>query len=196
MYLRIRTHTKDNFVQTFMKNKLFIFIPVILIVVGIPITAILLSKERANNIKSSETQEIEDPEGTIYVEAGEGILTAGGSFSYIAESARGLEAYLAEKGASAIYSVTSSKSGTYILMVKVSDDGLYEDGTRDATVVINGSKTLLYKHVSEDTKGWKWYTVGVTPILQGANSFVFTKNEDTAGAFVMDEFKLLPTDVL
>lgn len=173
-------------------KKYFIYIPVILVVIAIPIALVIYNKERAKNQANSQEIQINDPAGTIYVEAGEGTLTGGGAFSYIQESARGLEAYLAEKGASATYIVNSDKAGDYTLWVKLSDDGVHSSNTRDATVVVNGSKTLLYQHFSEDTKGWKWYEVGYAGLNEGENSVVFTKNEDTSGAYVMDEFKFVP----
>lgn len=175
-------------------KKYFVYIPILLIVIALPIAIILLNKEKAKDTNTNNTQQEKenDPQGTIYVEAGEGTLTQGGTFSYIAESARGLEAYLGDKGASAVYEFNSLKSGEYTLWVKLTDDGLYTPGTRDATVVVNNSKTLLYQHFPEDTKGWKWYEIGSTPLNEGTNTIVFTKNEDTAGAYVMDEFKFTP----
>lgn len=180
------------------RKKYFIFIPILLIVIAVPVTVLLLNKNKANTENHNNTQQEEeddranDPEGTIYIEAGEGTLSASDSFSYIKESARGLEAYLAGKGSSAIYDITSQENGEYTLYVKLTDDGLYTPGTRDVTIVINNFKTLAYQHVPEDTKGWKWYEIGQTPLNKGSNTVVFTKNEDTAGAFVMDEFKLVP----
>ncbi len=173
-------------------KKYFIYIPILLVVVAIPITIILLNKNKTTDVNDVQQEQNNDPEGTIYVEAGEGTLAVGGTFSYIDESARGLEAYLGDKGASAVYEFTSTKLGDYTLWVKLTDDGLYEPGTRDVTIVINNSKTLAFNHIPEDTKGWKWYEIGVTPLNEGSNTIVFTKNESTAGAYVMDEFKLIP----
>lgn len=185
-----------KFLKMYMK-KYFIFIPILLIIIAIPVTLILINKNKGEKENTESTQQEQeeknnDPEGTIYVEAGAGTLSTSDSFSYIKESARGLEAYLAGKGASAIYDVVSEESGKYTLYVKLTDDGLYTPGTRDVTIIINNFKTLAYKHTPEDTKGWKWYEIGETPINRGSNTIVFTKNEDTAGAYVMDEFKLIP----
>ncbi len=91
-----------------------------------------------------------------------------------------------------MYVVSIPLEGEYTLGVKLSDDGVHPNNTRDATVVINNSKTLVYKHFSEDTKGWKWYNIGTTNLVAGENTFVFTKNESTGGAYVMDEFRLVP----
>ena len=181
-------------------KKYFIYIPILLIIIAVPITIILLNKDKVkegNTDNTSQEQEEEranDPEGTIYVEAGEGTLSASDSFSYIKESARGLEAYLSGKGASAIYEVISPTTGEYTFYVKLTDDGLYTPSTRDVTIVVNNFKTLAYKHIPEDTKGWKWYEIGITPLNKGSNTIVFTKNEDTAGAYVMDEFKFIPLE--
>ncbi|HOU76382.1 MAG TPA: hypothetical protein PK957_04710 [Candidatus Dojkabacteria bacterium] len=149
--------------------KKFLFIPVLLIVIGIPIILILLNKDKANkNENNGDQQNIEsninenggfeskDPDGTIYVEAGEGTLFAPQySRSYIEESARGLEAYLAEKGASAVYDVAVDVEGKYVLWVKLSDDALHDNYERNVAIVINNNQTLQYNNIAEDTKGWK-----------------------------------------
>lgn len=171
------------------KYKAF-FIPVLLIVIVIVIGVLVVNNINNSNVNSNDNSN--DPLGTIYVEAGDGILSNEGSYSYIGESARGLEAYLGDKGASVLYNVQIEKAQDYTLMIKLTDDGLYTPGTRNATIVVNGNRTLGYVHFPEDTKGWKWYEIGTVTLVQGENTFVFTKNEDTAGAFVMDEFKLVP----
>lgn len=131
-------------------------------------------------------------EGTIVVEAGDGVLFEGEwSFgSYIGESARGLEAYLASGGDSATYEFNSNKEGLYKLSLKLSDDAEHSDDSRSAEVKINDTQILQYVHDSEDTQGWKWYTIGTVNLNEGMNKIVFTKNETTTAAFVMDEFRL------
>lgn len=174
-------------------KKLFVYLPVLLIVVGISVAVILLNKNKSSD-KGSEVNtqnEVEKKEGTITVEAGQGTLVNGGTFSYIDESARGLEAYLGDKGASAVYEFTGV-NGEYSLWVKLTDDGLYTVGTRNATIVVNNLQTLVFQHVPEDTKGWKWYEIGNTTLLDGSNTISFTKDADTAGAYVMDEFIFIP----
>lgn len=168
-------------------KKYSIFIPIVLIVVLVSVSLL-----RRNQQKDGVASQMSDPTGTIIVEAGTGTLLNGGSFSYIKESARGLEAYLGDKGASAVYEVTVTKPGDYELWVKLTDDGLYKPGERNATIVVNNSRTLKYNHVPKDTKGWEWFDIGVATLAEGKNTLVFTKDADTAGAFVMDEFKFTP----
>ncbi len=178
--------------------KLWFFIPIIMVVVGVSIAIILMNQRRTNeNGESSQdetTQETTDPAGTIYVEGGEGTLVNGGTYSYIAESARGLEAYLGDESASAVYEFSSPTMGTYTLWVKLSDDGVHENGARSVTIVTNNSNTKKYNHISEDTKGWKWYKIGDIPLNEGSNQISFTKDEGTYAAYVMDEFKFVPVE--
>jgi len=182
---------------------IFVWIPVVLVIVAIPIAAFFLKKEyktsntsSTDNIIDSTDEENTDPAGTIVVEAGEGVLeqAADDSLSYVGESARGLEAYLADQGSSVVYNIDAINEGKYTLWVKLSDDAVHESGARSATVVVNNSQTLGYNHYSEDTKGWKWYKIGETSLQDGMNTIVFTKNETTFAAYVMDEFKLVPEE--
>jgi len=182
-------------------KNIFVWIPVVMVVIAIPTAIFLLTKEakkdkslEENEKSVAERKEEENPDGTIVVEAGEGVMEKAqyDSYSYVGESARGLEAYLASKGTAVIYQVESSKAGEYTLWVKLSDDALHDSNSRSATVVINNSKTLGYVHFSEDTKGWKWYQVGNANLIEGINTVVFTKNETTTAAYVMDEFKFIP----
>lgn len=142
---------------------------------------------------AQQKQTDENQADYITVEAGEGTLSAPeNSGSYIAESARGLEAYLANDGDSATYTVDITEPGRYMLDVKLSDDGTWGNGDRSATVTINNAGTLQYDHLSENTNGWKWYTLGGVTLNQGSNTIVFTKNPGGYAAFVMDEFRLKP----
>lgn len=174
-------------------KKIFVFLPVLLIVIGISIAVILSNKTREQEKDSNinTPSEIEQTEGAIVVEAGEGTLINANSHSYIGESARGLEAYLGDKGASAVYEFPGTNRN-YILWVKLTDDGLYTVGTRNVTIIVNNSQTMIYQHVPEDTKGWKWYEIGSTTLQEGSNTISFTKDADTAGAYVMDEFMFIP----
>ena len=135
-----------------------------------------------------------EPTGTIVVEAGDGALSGveKSSTDYIGTSARGEEAYLGSKGATATYTVTAPARGTYQLSVKLSDDGTWKSGYRDASVTVNGAVVLQYLHTSEDTRGWKWYTLGNVSLKEGANTVAFTKTNDMPAAYVMDEFKFVP----
>ncbi|OQB05516.1 MAG: hypothetical protein BWY19_00978 [bacterium ADurb.Bin212] len=153
-------------------------------------------KDQSESTETDEQviEDTKDPEGTIVVEAGDGILTTNqyDTLSYIAESARGREAYLAGKLATASYNVNIETAGSYDLWIKLSDDALHSDESRSATIIVNGSQQLKYKHISEDTKGWKYYNIGQVQLNSGTNKFEFSKMADTSAAFVMDEFKLIP----
>lgn len=144
--------------------------------------------------KTEETVASSDPEGTIVVEAGDGLLTKNqyDNLSYIAESARGREAYLAGKTATASYTVEVATAGKYSLWVKLSDDALHSDESRSAVITINSSTSITYKHKSEDTQGWKYYDLGEVNLIAGSNKIDFTKIADTTAAYVMDEFKFIP----
>lgn len=148
----------------------------------------------ATNATTNTAAAASDPVGTILVEAGEGTLSGveESSIDYIKESARGLEAYLGSKGATASYTVSAETAGTYSLAVKLSDDGTWKSGYRDANITVNGNAVLTYRHVSEDTRGWKWYTVGNASLKVGENTVTFTKANDWPAAYVMDEFKFTP----
>lgn len=186
-----------------LRKYIFVWIPVAIVIIAIPIAAFFLKKEdKSDNINDvgntvdSTDEENTDPVGTIVVEAGEGVLeqAADDSLSYVGESARGLEAYLADQGSSVVYNIDAINEGKYTLWVKLSDDALHDSGARSATIVVNNSQTLGYNHYSEDTKGWKWYKIGETSLQNGMNTVVFTKNETTFAAYVMDEFKLIPVE--
>lgn len=188
-----------------MKNakKLWFFIPVLLIIIGVSVAVILMNRNRtAENGKENQNETTDenanDPSGTIYVEAGDGTLLNGDSYSYIAESARGLEAYLGDKGASAVYEFTAESAKDYELWVKLSDDGIHDNGARSVTIVINNNQTRKYAHVSEntitDTSVWKWYKIGTVTLAEGSNKISFTKDENTTAAYVMDEFKFTPVE--
>lgn len=149
----------------------------------------------ATNTATANTNVAADPAGTIVVEAGNGTLTGvqKSTMDYLGESARGLEAYLGSGGATANYNVTATTAGTYVLWIKLSDDGVWPNGSRSATVYVNGSAaTVRYSHVSENTNGWKWYSLGNITLKAGNNTIAFTKDASTQAAFVMDEFKLVP----
>jgi len=132
------------------------------------------------------------PEGGILVEAGTGTLTNEGSYSYIGESARGEEAYLGDATATATYTVKAETAGTYTLWVRLTDDGVHENGARSVSVSVNNISVLKYSHISEDTKGWKWFSLGNVSLKEGNNAIAFIKDADTYAAYTMDSFKLIP----
>lgn len=151
----------------------------------------------ADDKSTTTTTTVPDPMGTIYVEGETGILKDKGSYSYIGESARGGEAYLGDGGANATYSVNIDNGenfSIYQLQVRLSDDAEHDNGARNVTVTANGNQTIKYSHISENTNGWKWYTVGSLSFKKGENSIVFTKDESTSAAYVMDAFKLIPVN--
>jgi hypothetical protein len=141
------------------------------------------------------TEEIQlDRQGSIIVEAGVGVLSGNVFLSYIGESARGEEAYLADGGVTATYMVDADASGQYELWVKINDDGLHLDGARDAKVTVNTDQIGQYNHISQVIDGWKWVKISNYTLTEGDNSVVFEKIETTSAAFVMDEFKFVPID--
>ena len=130
-------------------------------------------------------------DGSIVVEAGDGLLGGDVFLSYIGESARGKEAYLADGGVKATYVVETTASGQYELWVKINDDGLHLDGARNAKVTVNTSQVGQYNHVSQEIDGWKWVEITTFTLLEGDNTVIFEKIETTTAAFVMDEFKFV-----
>ena len=82
--------------------------------------------------------------------------------------------------------------GVYELWVKINDDGLHLDGARDAKITINTSQVSQYNHISQEIDGWKWVKISTFTLMDGVNTAVFEKIEDTTAAFVMDEFKFVP----
>ncbi len=142
---------------------------------------------------ASEDLPLELPDGVILVQGEDGVLGNKGSYSYIGESARGGEAYLGDGGATATYAVDAPAAGAYTLSIRAIDDGIFENGDRSVTVTL-GQQSLQYLHVSEDTHGWKWFTLGTIRLAAGENAIVFTKDADTYAAFTMDAFKLVPTE--
>jgi|GEM_PF-2457458 len=135
-----------------------------------------------------------DPAGTIVVDAGTGTLsgTTPSTMDFIQEISTGTVAYLGTKGATANYTVTAPAAGTYKLHISTSDDAEWKSGYRDADITINGAAVLKYNHSSQNTRGWKWFTIGNASLKAGANTVAFTKSNDMPAAFVIDEFKFVP----
>ena len=127
----------------------------------------------------------------IYIEAVTGVLSGGGEYSRVGESARGGEAYLGDGKASVSYDLDLNTAGEYALLVNLNDDGVHPDGRRNATVSINGD-LLHYDHISEDTGIWKWYELGTVSLQKGINKIEFTKDQTTSAAYIMHAFKLIP----
>ena len=147
------------------------------------------SSDTENNTEPTSSVIKQDNE--IYVEGESGSLSGGGKYSYTGKSARGAEAYLGEGGAIVNYEISSPDGGAYELFVRLFDDGVHPDGSRNATVAVNGIN-IAYSHTSEDTKGWKWYSLGEVNLKAGENIVSVAKDKTTGAAFVMDAFKLVP----
>lgn len=135
-----------------------------------------------------------NPEGTILVEGGDGTLSGAetSTMNFIGEIASGRVAYLGSKGATATYTVTAITAGTYSLAIKTSDDGAWNSGYRDANVTVNGMMVVTYQHVTQDTRGLKWFTVGNVSLKAGANTVAFTKANDMPAAFTLNQMKFTP----
>jgi len=134
------------------------------------------------------------PKGTIVVDAIDGTLTGAepSTTNFITEISTGTVAYLGSKGATANYTINAPAAGTYKLHIKTSDDGTWKDSYRDADVTVNGQVVLHYYHKSQDTRGWKWFTLGNTSLKKGDNPVSFTKSNDMPASFTIDEFKFEP----
>lgn len=155
----------------------------------------IFDKAKTTGEKTVEKVETADPDGTILIDGKTGVLTNGGTWSNISNIERDNghgEAYLGDKDATATYTFDVTNAGTYHLWIKLSDDALHFDGARNTTAFVNNSQTIKYTHVSEDTKGWKWYDLGSITMGSGKNTIAFTKDATTSAAFVMNQFKLVP----
>lgn len=140
-----------------------------------------------------------DPAGTVYLQAKDGLLTnvsKNDSFTYLAETSRGFEAYLAAEGAQLTipFNISAGKVGTYEVSLYTSDDGVWDNGTRNATVFFDNTQKLLYNHISKDTQGMVWVSIGNVTLTEGDHFVMVTKRETTAGAFSFTSIKLVPVD--
>ncbi len=127
----------------------------------------------------------------IYVEAEDWKLSWAWDYSTLWKSSRGEEAYLWDGWATVSYDINSNKDDFYNLYIRLSDDGIHSNWSRSATILINW-KSIAYNHISENTKGWKWFYLGNITLKQWKNSISFRKNATTSAAFIMDAFKLVP----
>ncbi len=129
----------------------------------------------------------------IYVEAKGGKLSVGQN-SHIGETNRNgekcVEAYLGEAGAKLEYRVDTTLGGEYELLVRLNDDAVHSDNSRNATIYINETN-VKYVHKSEDTKGWKWYSLGSINLEIGENIIIIRKDKTTSAAFIIDAFKFV-----
>ncbi|NTV30378.1 hypothetical protein HGA91_00155 [candidate division WWE3 bacterium] len=136
--------------------------------------------------------------GSIIVEARDGKITNygenGEGSTYLAETSRGYEAYLAYKEAQVIIPFTIEKQGRYRMDFYTSDDGLCKDGDRNVTVFIDQSQKLLYNHKAMDTKGMVWLPVDTITLTPGQHNLMVTKRESTYAAFSFTRARFVPVD--
>lgn len=184
-----------------MISSAFVLVAIVVTILTIPtkngpsILSSIFDRTKTTGEEVVEKTEMPDPDGTIVVDGKVGVLTNGSTWSNISDIERDNghgEAYLGDKAATATYTFDSPAADTYRLWIKLSDDALHMDGTRNVTILVNGSQTINYIHTSEDTKGWKWYDLGSVTINSGSNIIAFTKDATTSAAFVMNQFKLVP----
>jgi len=144
------------------------------------------------NTNAVETEN--DPVGTIVVEARTGTLSGAepSTMDFIAEIASGWVAYLGSKGATATFPVEATTTGTYTLWAKMSDDGTWDSGYRDANIFVNGIQVVTYQHVSKNTNGWVWTKIGNISLKAGSNTVAFTKANDMPAAFSTQALKFVP----
>lgn len=172
----------------------------LLVVFGLTVTGAACSKKNlttnttTTNTSTTNTAVSTDPAGTIVVDAQAGTLggAEASTTDFIAELARGWVAYLGSKGATATYTVEAAADGTYTLWAKVDDDGTWNNGFRDANITVNGTHVLTYHHISQNTNGWKWISIGNCSLKAGANTVTFAKANDMPAAYSMNAFKLVP----
>jgi len=192
--------TKLGIPQT-MASSAFVLVATVVTILTVPtkdgnsILKNIFSNATTTGQANVEKVETPDLDGTIVVDGKTGVLSNAVGMSNISDIERDNghgEAYLAEKGATATYTVEIATAGTYRLWVKLSDDAQHLDGSRSATIALSTAQTINYSHISEDTRGWKWYDLGSTTLAAGQNSIAFTKDQTTSAAYVMNQFKFVP----
>jgi len=179
----------------------FVLVAVVVTILTVPtkggssIIQNMFSNTTTTAQKEVEKVETPDTAGTITLDGKTGVLTNPGYLSNISDIERDNghgEAYLGDKNATATYTFEATTGGTYRFWVKLSDDAQHLDGSRSATILLNGAQTIQYSHISEDTRGWKWYDLGSTTLQAGINTVAFTKDDTTSAAYVMNQFKFVP----
>lgn len=182
---------------------------VMIVIVGIMAFTFFSKSGRSNtsNPQPTPTSAPEDTEqdqedevpGTIRIEAKDGILTQVDTYdtsTYLAETSRGFEAYLANENAQITipFVINSDQIGTYEVWIYTSDDGIFENGDRNATFFFDMSQKLLYQHKSEDTQGMVWKYIGNVSLAEGDHFVKATKRESTYAAFSFTSIKLVPVE--
>ncbi len=153
------------------------------------------NSQEVNNKEQVPLLNQSQDDGSFYIEAETGKLYKAGEYSHVGASSRGAEAYLGDGGATVSYliNVPQGKEGEYDLKIKIFDDGKHPDGTRNATIYLNGNQ-YHYNHISKAINNWFWEDIGSVKLKAGTNEIIFMKDASTPGAFVMDAFKLVPFD--
>ncbi len=146
------------------------------------------------NNTNNLSKDTKNKSGEIFIEAETGNLHNAGQYSHIADTNRAgekvKEVYLGDGGANIDYVVKAPSESTFELFIRLTDDGAHKDNTRNATFSINGND-IKYIHKSEDTKGWKWYSLGNVNLNKGENTMTITKDKSTPAAFIIDAFKFV-----
>jgi len=128
----------------------------------------------------------------LFIEAETGVLNNPGKYSFIGSSSRGPgELYLGTKDSFAEYDFKSDFEGDAYLSIRVNDDGLHKDYSRDALFTINGKKYPYHAksmNTQKDGSSWAWVSLGKVHIVSGENKMVVSKPEQTSAAFIMDSF--------
>jgi len=179
-----------------------VIVTVLIITMGI-VTFTFFSKQNPienNNPEPTITPaltQVPDPDGTILIQAKDGIISNLGKYdnqTYLAKTSRGFEAYLAQEAAQVTipFTIADSQTGTYEVFVYTSDDGLFGNGDRNATIFFDQSQKLLYNHTSQDTKGMVWISIGNISLTTGDHYVMVTKQETSYAAFSFTSIKLVP----
>ncbi|NTV24108.1 MAG: hypothetical protein HGA85_07115, partial [Nanoarchaeota archaeon] len=96
------------------------------------------------------------------------------------------------------YVFKSDFEGTVNIYLRVSDDGLHHDGSRNVTFVIDDT-ILPYNHKStnyvKEGKFWGWETLGQAKIRKGENIIQIRRENRYGAAFTMDKFVLSETEL-
>ncbi len=136
----------------------------------------------------------------IWIEAESGKLSGPISYSFIGATSRGPgELYLGDKGATSTYDFKSEYTGEVFIYLRVSDDGVHNDGARSVTFNINGN-TLTYNHKSvnyvKNGNYWGWEYLGKGYVKKGDNLVTITKPMQTSAAFTLDKFVLAEKELV
>lgn len=171
---------------------IYVFLVCVVVVLNVFVSNTDSENTEEDSFAEYTADDTEYPEGTIYIEGESGTLANAGSYTFLGETAIGNEAYIGDGGASVSYTFNADSSGNYVFSVRLSDDDLHSDGARSVDILLDNSVSMRYEHISEDTKGWKWFEIGEVYLEQGQHTITFTKTESTTAAYTMDAFRFVP----